>query len=291
VAAAPIQTWKDRLKACFSWRHRLMHVFGVPAALGATAAVAAASTLNPDVGLALGGLVTALGVVIGGYYVTAGFDKKVVQQLQEETMAAGRQEQANEVQRVVWAANPQLRQRLERVLQYHSQIEAVFDDGIDDPIESILQGSRADLKALRDRAIAMTKLHGRLGQIIQQSDGNGLYQEAQRLTRELGQTPDGSVREALEAALESTKETLTQWRAAGDKQRQIESVLTIIESNLQQFKLAMELRKADAAMGSASAGEKVSELQARLQAAGEACDELVGRTTEKRRRVARAGRA
>jgi hypothetical protein len=38
----------------------------------------------------------------------------------------------------------------------------------------------------------------------------------------------------------------------------------------------MELRKADAAMGAETAGPEISELQARLVAAGEACDELVG---------------
>jgi len=268
-----------------------MHVFGVPSALGAAAAVASASYLNPDVGMALGALVAGLGALIGGYYVTAGFDKKVVKQLQDEAVAAEEQQQVAEVQRVVWAASPGLRPKLERILYYHGQIEAVFEDGIDDPIESILQGSREDLGALKDRAIAMTKLHGRLGQILQQSDGHGLYQETQRLRRELGQTPEGSVRDALEAALESTEQTLAQWRTAAEKQRQVESVLTIIESNLQQFKLAMELRKADAAMGSSTAGEKVSELQARLQAAGDACDELVGRKTARRRRVARARRA
>jgi hypothetical protein len=54
-------------------------------------------------------------------------------------------------------------------------------------------------------------------------------------------------------------------------------VLTLIENSLQEFKLAMELRKADAALGSRATGRDVSELQSRLIAAGQACDELVGR--------------
>jgi len=133
---------------------------------------------------------------------------------------------------------------------------------------------------LRDRAVSMVKLHRRLREIIQQSDGRWLEQEVNRMQADLSRTPEGGVRTALEAAMESTERTLVQWRAAVDKQMQIRSVLTMIESNLQEFKLAMELRKADAAMGSqSSSAPEVSELQARLAAAGEACDELVGRSS------------
>jgi len=39
----------------------------------------------------------------------------------------------------------------------------------------------------------------------------------------------------------------------------------------------MELRKADAALGAGSTAPDVTELQSRLAAAGEACDELIGR--------------
>ena len=98
------------------------------------------------------------------------------------------------------------------------------------------------------------------------------------MERELARTPEGPVRDALLAAHESTERTLKQWTAALEKQHQIRSVLTVIESNLQEFKLAMELRKADAAMG-ANQGHNVNELQQRLIAAGRACDELVGRTS------------
>jgi hypothetical protein len=64
----------------------------------------------------------------------------------------------------------------------------------------------------------------------------------------------------------------------------------LLENSLQEFKLGMELRKADATLGSAAAGRDVSELQSRLIAAGQACDELVGRApatkgTRERRRV------
>jgi hypothetical protein len=70
----------------------------------------------------------------------------------------------------------------------------------------------------------------------------------------------------------------------------VENVLTLIENSLQEFKLAMELRKADATLGSATAGRDVSDLQSRLIAAGQACDELVGRApstarARERRRV------
>src|SRR5262249_9631423 len=136
-----------------------------------------------------------------------------------------------------------------------------------------------DLTALRDRAISMVKLHHRLGDIIRQSDGRWLDQEVRRMASDLQRTPEGGVRDALVAAKESTERTLAQWRAALDQQAQSLSVLTMIESNLQEFKLAMELRKADAAMGSQAAAPEVSELQARLVAAGEACDQLVGRTS------------
>ena len=279
MTAPRIPTWKERLAACFRWRHRFMHVFGAPGAIGALTAVAAASALNTDVGLALGALTAGVGSLLAGYYVTAGFDKKLVKQLQDEEVGKGLVAAAGEIQRAIYEAEPELRPILERILHYHGTIEAAFADGIDDPVEAILQNSRQDLVALRDRAVSMVKLHRRLREIIQQSDGRWLEQEVRRMETELSHTPEGGVRSALEAAKESTERTLVQWRAAVDKQSQIRSVLTMIESNLQEFKLAMELRKADAAMGSQAATPEVSELQARLAAAGEACDELVGRAS------------
>ena len=57
--------------------------------------------------------------------------------------------------------------------------------------------------------------------------------------------------------------------------------------SLEEFKLAMALRKADVIEGVDSAAN-VSELQARLSAAGEACDELVGRATAEPRRARRS---
>ena len=265
-----------------------MHVFGVPGALGAVTAVAAASALNADVGMALGALTAGVGSLLAGYWVTAGFDKKLVEQLQQEETNKGKMLEAGEIQRAIYEAEPEIRPVLERILHYHGTIESAFADGIDDQVEAILQNSRQDLTALRDRAVSMVKLHRRLREIIMQSDGRWLEQEVRRMTGELERVPEGSVRDALQAAKESTERTLGQWRAAVEKQMQIRSVLTVIETNLQEFKLAMELRKADAAMGSQTSGPEVSELQARLAAAGEACDELVGRSSvAPRARVAR----
>jgi hypothetical protein len=275
--ATPIPTWKERLAACFRWRHRLMHVFGVPSAIGALAAVAAASTLNPDVGMALGALTAGVGSVLAGYYVTAGFDKRLVKQLQDESAGKEQQNEAAQIQRTLYEAEPELRQVLERILFYHSNIEQAFADGIDDSVESILQNSRDALRGMRDRALAMSKLHHRLREIVQQSDGRFLYQEVERMENQLSRAPEGASRDALLAAKESTERTLNEWKAAIDKQGQVRNVLTMIESNLQSFKLAMELRKADAAMGSEHATSDVSDLQARLAAAVQACDDLVGR--------------
>lgn len=283
--APPIPTWKERLKACFSWRHRLMQVFGAPAAVGAAAAVASSVALNPNVGVALGALTATVGSMLAGYYVTAGFDTKLVKQLQDEQVDAERQVEAGELNQVLAQAEPQLQQKLHRIIQYHASIETEFE-GEHDAVERILTSSRDDLEALRDRAVAMVTLHGRLRRIILQSDGRGLYNEIERMENQLKGTSDGSVRDALETALESTKRTHEQWKAAIDKQSHIEAVLTIIETNLQEFKLAMELRKADAAMSSQASGLDVSELQSRLTAAGQACDELVGRKRARRRRRA-----
>ncbi len=283
--APPIPTWKERLKACFRWRHRLMHVFGAPAAMGAVAAVASAAALNPNAGMALGVLTAGVGSLLASYYVTAGFDTKLVRQLQDEQQADERRLEEGELNQAIAQAEPQLQGRLHRIIQYHASIEAEFE-GEHDAVERILASSQDDLEALRDRAVAMVKLHSRLRNIILQSDGRGLYNEMERLQKQLQSRPEGSVRDALEAALASTQRTHEQWKAAIDKQSQIEAVLTIIETNLQEFKLAMELRKADAAMSSHATGPDVSELQARLTAAGQACDELVGRKRARRRRRA-----
>jgi hypothetical protein len=287
VPVPRIPTWQERLKACFRFRHRLMHVFGAPSALGAATAVLTAGALTTDVGLALGALTAGIGSLLAGYYVTAGFDQNLVKMLQSEEQDKGKANEEGEIQRAVFEAEPELRPAFERILYYYTSIEAAFTDGIDDQVEAILQNSRGDLRALRDRAVSMVKLHRRLTDLIRQSDGRWLDAEVRRMAGELPRAPEGSVRDALVAAKESTERTLAQWRAAIDKQQQVRSVMTVIETNLQEFKLAMELRKADHAMGAAAAGTEISELQARLSAAGQACDELVGRTSASPRRARR----
>jgi hypothetical protein len=241
--------------------------------------------LNPDAGFALGVLTAGVGSLLASYYVTAGFDTKLVRQLQDEQQADERKLEEGELNQAIAQAEPQLQGRLKRIIQYHASIETEFE-GEHDAVERIMASSQDDLEALRDRAVALVKLHSRLRKIILQSDGRGLYNEMERLQKQLQSRPEGSVRDALEAALASTQRTHEQWKTAIDKQSQIEAVLTIIETNLQEFKLAMELRKADAAMSSHATGPDVSELQARLTAAGQACDELVGRKRARRRRRA-----
>jgi hypothetical protein len=277
MALARIPTWKERLAACFRWRHRLLHVFGAPSAAGAVAAVAGAATLTPDVGLALGALTAGTLAVLTGYYVVAGFDRGLVAQLQAEEAGQEKDREQAEMARLIAAAEPAIRAQLERCFGLYDAIEAVFSDGIDDDVEAILQNSRGDLATLRTRAVSMLKLHQRLGAIVQQSNESALHAELKRLDRQLPGTAEGPVRDGMLAARESTVRALEQWRNASDKQMQVANVLTLIENSLQEFKLAMELRKADAALGSATAGRDVSELQSRLIAAGQACDELVGR--------------
>jgi hypothetical protein len=288
MSAAPIPSWKERLKSCFRWRHRLMHVFGAPAAIGAAAAVAGSAALNPDAGFGLGVLVAGIGSLIAGYYVTAGFDRKLVERLQQEQREEQEHQASEEILRTLQTADSELQPVLQSILFDYDAIEGQFADGIDDQVEAILQTSRKDLRALRDRAVALVHLQGRLRAIIAQTDGHKLYEQVQQTGKRLEHTEAGGVRDALETALESTQRTYGQWRAAVDKQQQIVTVLTIIQSNLQQFKLAMELRKADAAMGTHDTGPEVNELQARLIAAGEACDELIGRSSTRSRRRSRA---
>jgi hypothetical protein len=238
----------------------------------------------------MGMLTAAAGSLVYGYLVTAGFDKTLVRQLEEEATEQQRVSDLRELQQTVQWADPEVRPQLERILYVYDAIEAVFLDDQTDSVENILQSSREDLRLLRDRAVTMVKLHQRLRQIVRSADGRWLDGEVRRLAYESANAPPGPVRDALEEARCSTERTLTQWRAAFDKQRQICSVLTVIETNLQEFKLAMELRKADAAMGAQAAMPDVSELQSRLAAAGEACDELVGRERGSRGRT-RAPRA
>lgn len=261
-----------------------MHTFGLPSAFAAIAAVASAMALNAEAGLALGAFTYFMGVMMALYVIVAGFDKKLVQQLQRDEQERLEAQQSDVVQQALIEAQPELRATLQRIVALHASVESAFADGIDDQVEAILVGSRDDLLQLRDRAIAMSKLHHRLHQIVLQSDGQRLYGDLQRMTQDLQRTPEGAVRDALESARQSTERTYKQWLAAVDKQTQIQSVLTVIETNLQEFKLAMELRKADAAMGQQTAGPDVSELQQRLVAAGQACDELVGGTARTRRR-------
>ncbi len=286
-----IPGWRERLKSCFRWRQRFLHVFGIPSALGAAIAVGGSSALGSDLGIALGGFVAGLGVVLYGYYVTAGLDQNLVKQLQQEASKQVQDKSTRELVGILQSAAPEVRLGLEKILYHHRTIEAVFLDGIDDSVEAMMQSSRPDLADLRDRAIQLVKLHGRLERIIQASDGAWLEAELQRIQEEEKRTEPGTVRDALLEAKESTERTLLQWRAAKDKKKQIGSVLTVIEKNLQEFKLAMELRKADVAIGGVASVSDVSELQARLRAAGEACDEIVGNKNSRRNRVSRRTRS
>jgi hypothetical protein len=286
VPASPIPTWKERLSACFRFRHRLLHVFGVPSAFGALTAVGTASLLNPDTGLALGALVASVGTLLAGYFVTAGFDRGLVERLQAEQLEHAALSEQQSLERAVWNAHPEIRPTLERIVTTHAAIEAVFTDGLDDSVERILTGSRSDLRALRDRAVTLVDLYRRLGEVLMQSDGPRLHSELLRLQQGVPHTPPGPARRAHEEALASAERTYGKWYSALERQREVQSALTVIEKNLEEFKLAMALRKADAVHGEAGSGD-VSELQARLHAAGEACDELVGRSGGHERRARR----
>lgn len=275
MPAPPIPTWQERLAACFRWRHRLLHVFGVPGAIGALTAVGTASMLNPDTGLAFGTLVAGVGTVLAGYFITAGFDSGLVKQLQAEKQAEGALLDDKKLQEAVWNAPVELRPLLERIVTVHASIEAVFNDGLDDAVERILEASRPDLRALRDRALKLSELYRRLGDVIQQTDGHRMYNELNRLKGELGHMPPGPGRAAQEEALASAERTYAQWHNAVAQQKQVTNVLTVIEKNLEEFKLTMALRKAALVDGEEGA-TNVSELQERLTAAGQACDQLVG---------------
>lgn len=289
MPAPPIPTWKERLAACFRWRYRLLHVFGVPGAVGAATSVAAASFLNPDTGLALGVLVAGVGTLIGGYYVTAGFDRRLVERLQGEKVEADARLDAEHLQAVAEGAHPEIRPVLLRIVATHASIEAGFAEGAGDAVDRVLQGSRDDLRALRDRALKLVDVYRRLSDVILQSDGRRLYDEMNRLKAALDRMRAGPARKAQEEACVSAERTYSQWHAAVDKQRQIGSVFTVIEKNLEEFRLAMALRKVDALEGEGEGAQaNVSELQARLTAAVEACDQLVGRASPAARRAGRA---
>jgi hypothetical protein len=287
VPAPPIPTWNERLAACFRWRHRLLHVFGVPGAVGAVTSVAAASLLNPDTGLALGVLVAGVGSLIGGYYVTAGFDRRLVERLQSEKAEAGARLDLEHIEAIASNAHPEIRPVLLRIIATHASIEEGFAEGAGDAVERVLQGSRDDLRALRDRALKLVDVYKRLSDVIRQSDGRRLDDEVHRLQAALARMPAGPARQAQEEACASAERTYTQWQTALDKQRQVGSVFTIIEKNLEEFRLAMALRKVDALEGE-DGTTNVSELQGRLTAAVEACDQLVGRTSPTARRARRA---
>ncbi|MEY4544330.1 MAG: hypothetical protein RL685_525 [Pseudomonadota bacterium] len=274
--AARISSWRERLQACFRWRQRLLHVLGVPSALGAVTAVASATALNPDVGLALGALAAGTGALIAGYYVVAGFDRSLEAQLAAEHQGKEQQLEQDELSQVLATAEPGIRAQLERCLQLYATTEAVFHDGVQDSVEGLLQSSLGDLAALKRRAVSMGKLHQRLSLVVQSSNADTLWHDIQRMDHQLARSEEGKVREALLAARESSAQALAQWQGARDKLAQVSSVLTLIENSLRQFKLGIELRKADAAMGSNATEHDVSELTARLMAAGQACDELVG---------------
>lgn len=283
-----IPSWKDRLRACFRMRQRAMHVFGIPAAIGSAVAVGVASVLTPEAGLSLGVLSAGVGSLLVGYYVVAGFDHGVVRMLQDEERTAAKIDQIEGMQLALRSAPDAMRPALESIISQHLAIEAEFEDDESCPVEAILANSRADITALRDRAVSLIDLYNRIERLLAQSDADRLRQELERLQLELDQTQDPTTIEALESARASTQRALEQRGAAEDKRTQIRSLMTMIDSNIKEFKLTMELRKTDAALGKGTTAPEVSELQARLVAAGQACDQLMGGGARSARRV-RAG--
>lgn len=280
-----IPTWKDRLRACFQWRHRALHVLGAPLAAGMVTSAVSADLLNAGAGLGLGGLVAGVGAVLAGYYVVSGFDRGLVDALQKERAEGQLETRRSAITSIVSSAPDELRPIAERVVANYDAIEQYFTDGISDQVEAVLQTSLGDLEALRDRAVSLVGLHNQLSGILRQVDVYALNSELQRTTSQLQASPPGQASEALLAAQESTQKAIAKYQAAQQKQQQVRNVMTVIDTSLQEFKLAMELRKADATLSSDSGAPDVSELQLRLEAAGQACDELVGGTRRARQRA------
>lgn len=158
-----------------------------------------------------------------------------------------------------------------------------------DTVEAVLEGSRTDLKALRDRALSMFKLYVRLRHIIQSSDPRYLQSEIERMDKGAAAY---ETRRNLRRARGRKREHRGYSRPVANRGGQAEANHRRVDHEREQsaeFKLAMELKKADAAMGAETAGApNVTELQSRLQAATDACDELVGARGRRRRRARRS---
>jgi hypothetical protein len=227
MASVDLPTWQERFAACFRVRHRLLHVFGIPAVLGGVTAVALSGSMRSRA-VVLGVIIGAVGMLLAAWYVVSGADRKLVEMLQAEKRdARGKDELAG----ALAGASAELRALLERVRAKLDSVDAAVD-------KVTIQGSLAALDNLRDslgsarhKAVAIASAIAKLQVAKAKTDATRLEAEITRLAGELAET-DGSLRDALGASKKSAETELARCRTKIELDKQLNAMLGTIEADV-----------------------------------------------------------
>jgi hypothetical protein len=267
VAAVDLPTWQERLAACFRPRHRLLHVWGVPLAVGGIAAAAASGSLHTRA-LALGSIVTGIGILLAAWYVVLGGDRRLIAQLQAEKHAArGRSELAA----VAASAPLDKRPLLERIRAKLDGLDAELERAAARGGSARLDGLCDDLVSVRHKVLAIATEIPRRPVTEATADAARLESEIARLASELKEAA-GALRDALAASRSSAAAELARHRAAIDLDARMTSLLEIIDAELDAVAKVLEAHVAvDDAAGRS--------LRERLAAALAACDRSLPQAT------------
>jgi len=212
-------------------RQRMIHVFGIPIALGGITAAVLTDRLHGKA-VFLGAIVAAAGILLIGWYVVSGLDRGLVAALRgDQQSALGRIELAN----ALASSPPEIRSALERIRVQLETIEESIDHAATQGTSAIVDGLRDDLIAARRKAIEIARALPGLHATNAKSEIARLETEVTRLASELDDVT-GALHEALGASKQSVEAELARRRAALDHETQLTEFLGTLETELEAVK-------------------------------------------------------
>lgn len=261
MASADVPTGQQRLAACFRVRHRLLHVLGIPLALGGVLAVAAAGSLH-DRAVVLGAVAAVSGIVLAVWFVVLGFDRTLMAQLETENRERrGRSDLAA----AIAAAPTERKALLERIGGKLDSVDQVATYVAVPGAAALLDELRADLSGLRHRAAALATALAAMSAARTRADADvaRLETEVTRIASELDEMT-GSLRDALGAAKAAAEAELARCHAAIELEARMTAALTAFDSDLAVAQRTLA--------GDAVSYSDVERLHERLAAVCESCN-------------------
>jgi hypothetical protein len=181
--------------------------------------------------IALGLIVGIVGMLIAGWYVVSGADKKLVEELAAEKRGTRGK---GELQSAMAAASPETRAMLERIREKLDAVEPAIERAtMQGGSPAMLDGLRDDVTSVRHKVVAIANALPRLQIAKAKQDATRLEGEIARLTTELDEVT-GALRDALAASKTSAEAELIRCREAIDLEQQMTELLKTIETETNQ---------------------------------------------------------